>query len=535
METAILIVGILGIILNLAIYQQNTSKGILIVKLISNFVWAVYYLLPGAYTGFCVACIAIAREITFITVDRKGKVGIACLSLFAVTSIVCSILTWKSAVSILPALGSIIAVFGFYFAIPKLSRILAIPVAICMGAYDIGAGLPIGVANEIITFISAVVGIISIDIFKREKSIMNLNIFNKCKKEDKLRVGVVQWDCSLPSSTWFGYYQTRTLSPRKYRTATPFYADILGEDKIDYHWRTQEEFDVELQYAIDAGIDYFAYVFYPNEGSKAHERTCERDCSHKVYELSYALTMYENSRLKDQINVAAIMGKHPFLEADYLRLAELLKKPYYERVNGKPLVYLFWRIDETEIKGLLDAIEKVGGEKPMFIALFGGKLPMHTRYDLVDGLSAYSCGKDSITTHKELVEYGLEECVWRATARENELIEAKNIDKTIPLYPVGWDPSPRVDIPSPWADYPATDYAKQPTEADLMEGAKIFADAIKNTECLRDTFFGHILMFAWNEFEEGAWICPTYNEDLTINTDKVHAVAKMIKYWKETL
>ena len=183
METAILIVGILGIILNLAIYQQNTSKGILIVKLISNFVWAAYYLLPGAYTGFCVACIAIAREITFITVDRKGKVGIACLSLFAVTSIVCSILTWKSAVSILPALGSIIAVFGFYFAIPRLSRILAIPVALCMGIYDIGAGLPIGVANEIITLISAIVGIISIDIFKREKSIMNLNIFNKCKKE----------------------------------------------------------------------------------------------------------------------------------------------------------------------------------------------------------------------------------------------------------------------------------------------------------------------------------------------------------------
>ena len=43
------------------------------------------------------------------------------------------------------------------------------------------------------------------------------------------------------------------------------------------------------------------------------------------------------------------------------------------------------------------------------------------------------------------------------------------------------------------------------------------------------------MMFAWNEFEEGGWICPTYNEDLTINTDKVRGVAKMIKYWKETL
>lgn len=130
---------------------------------------------------------------------------------------------------------------------------------------------------------------------------------------------------------------------------------------------------------------------------------------------------------------------------------------------------------------------------------------------------------------------GITENIWRASARENELIEAKNIDKTVPLYPVGWDPSPRVDIPSPWATYPATDYAKQPTEKELLQGAKVFADAIKNTECLRDTFFGHIMMFAWNEFEEGAWICPTYNEDLTVNTDKVRAVAKMIKYWKETL
>ena len=71
-------------------------------------------------------------------------------------------------------------------------------------------------------------------------------------------MSAVHWDCSQPPSTWWGYYQTRTLSPKKYRTATPYYADVLGEDKIDYHWRTQEEFDVEMQYAIDAGIDYFS-------------------------------------------------------------------------------------------------------------------------------------------------------------------------------------------------------------------------------------------------------------------------------------
>ena len=105
-----------------------------------------------------------------------------------------------------------------------------------------------------------------------------------CKKKEKqnVRVGVVNWDCSHPSSERWGQYQTRTLSPKKFRTYTPYYADILGEDKIEYHWRNQEEFDRELQYAIDAKIDYFAYVFYGEQGSRAHARTKESDCSHVV-------------------------------------------------------------------------------------------------------------------------------------------------------------------------------------------------------------------------------------------------------------
>ena len=31
------------------------------------------------------------------------------------------------------------------------------------------------------------------------------------------RVGVINWDCSPPSDTWFGGYQTRSLSPARYR------------------------------------------------------------------------------------------------------------------------------------------------------------------------------------------------------------------------------------------------------------------------------------------------------------------------------
>jgi hypothetical protein len=336
-----------------------------------------------------------------------------------------------------------------------------------------------------------------------------------------IRVSAINWDCSLPSDTYFGYYQTRTLSPRKYRTVTPFYADILGEDKIDYHVRSQAEYDRELSYAIEAGIDYLSYVFYPEEGSKAHAPTSPSDCSHKVYELNYARKMHEKSALRDKIGMAAFVGAHTFAQADYIRLATLLKQPYYEKVDGRPIVY-FFRLEPEYVHGILDAVSKVGGEKPLFFAYFNYT---PETAPLVDGCTAYACGPSNIHTHRELVDVAI----------KDNLERSKKAALTVPLFPTGWDPSPRVDLKSPWVDYPNEPYAKTAAPAELVEGAKRFAAAIKESENLSGTFFGHIQMFAWNEFEEGGFICPTYNEDLSVNTDRVKAVKEIIKHWKETL
>ena len=54
----------------------------------------------------------------------------------------------------------------------------------------------------------------------------------------KIRLGAVNWDASIPSeSSYFGYYQTNSLSPEKYRTWTPFYADITADGNVSYHDR----------------------------------------------------------------------------------------------------------------------------------------------------------------------------------------------------------------------------------------------------------------------------------------------------------
>ena len=339
-----------------------------------------------------------------------------------------------------------------------------------------------------------------------------------------VRGGVVNWDCSLPMEAYFGYYQTRTLSPKRYRSFTPYYADIINENKIGYHKRTKEEFDRELGYAIQAEIDYFAYVFYPELGSREHISLSYSDCSHRVFELNYARRMHEASALRDKIGIAAIVAAHPFKDEDISELVELLKAPYYEKVDGKPLVYIFRGTRVDVIERIRRACASEGVTAPFFVAMMGEEpIKDSDRFECVDALSAYACLKTGITEYSELCDEMLRK-------NRERLNKCRYI---IPHYTVGWDPSPRIDIPSPWVEYEDAEYAKIASKEELLQGAERLAAWIKSEAY--DSFIGHIMTFAWNEFEEGAWLCPTYNADLTVNEERISTFATISRYWKEFL
>jgi hypothetical protein len=339
----------------------------------------------------------------------------------------------------------------------------------------------------------------------------------------KIRVSAVNWDCSLPSSTFFGYFQTRTLSPKKYRTATPYYADVLEENKIDYHVRGQEEFDRELQYAIDAGIDYFSFVFYPDAEALKASPCEEGRWENAVCELNAARLLYQSSELKSKIGMALIIGASDHYERDYKEIARLTCEPYYEKIDGRPIIYLFSNKREY-VEGVRRAVKEIGGKEPLFFAMYG-RVPENAELDFVDGLSSYASGICEIESYSQLLDGAMAE----------NLNRAEKGMPTIPLFPIGGDPSPRIDKKSPWVSYQNCSYAKAATPAELLDGGRRFAKWIKDTPSMRETFCGHILMFAWNEFEEGGWICPTYNEDLSVNTDRISAISELSEYWKNNL
>lgn len=154
------LVGALGIGANVLIYQQKTGKNLLIYKLISDILWATHYLILGGFSAFAIACIGIVRESIFLNQKHKWAQSRIWLLVFVLLSLVSAALTWKTLMNVLPAIASVLSVFGFWRNNPTLSKILAFPISLCMLTYDLYIMSYMGIANETFTLLSATISVI---------------------------------------------------------------------------------------------------------------------------------------------------------------------------------------------------------------------------------------------------------------------------------------------------------------------------------------------------------------------------------------
>jgi len=95
----------------------------------------------------------------------------------------------------------------------------------------------------------------------------------------------------------------------------------------------------------------------------------------------------------------------------------------------------------------------------------------------------------------------------------------------------GWNDKPRYENPAPWAKG-SPDYTLPPTPAELADH---LADALEWTGRNRAaaTPANTVLIYAWNEHDEGGWLCPTLNPDGSANNSRLAAIAARLKKGKK--
>lgn len=158
--------GVLGIVTTVLIYQQKDNRRMLLWKLATDASWVIHYLLLGANSVAVVTLVAIARSIILLCQRHKWAQSRAWLWIFLGSSLFLSILAWKDWTSLLTTVSSLACIIAYWIGNPRITRIISIPAALMFLINVALNGSLWGTLCESFLLVSAVVGLLRLDIHK---------------------------------------------------------------------------------------------------------------------------------------------------------------------------------------------------------------------------------------------------------------------------------------------------------------------------------------------------------------------------------
>lgn len=330
-----------------------------------------------------------------------------------------------------------------------------------------------------------------------------------CLAGDRPTLGAIRWDA------WTGGPVTeqveRTLGPRKYHDRLPWFAEVKDDGAVKIDGGPQRVMDREIEFAARAGLDYWAFLIYPRDST-----------------MSTALGQYLNSPDRGRIRFCAVLhgtlgAKADQWPAERDRAVSLLREPGYQTVlNGRPLVYTFTGGDFPfdRFAEFLAAARKEGLD-PYCVFMGWDPASDHQRVrdKGFDAVSAYAMA-GAQPSFAGLVK-SVENDYWDKAARANV--------PYVPLATTGWDKRPRKDNPVSWEL--GEGYHGQAVFPSRAAPAEI-ADHVRNAmkfvrEHPRICVANTVIVYAWNEYDEGGWLAPTRGRDGTPDASRLDAVREI--------
>jgi hypothetical protein len=322
-------------------------------------------------------------------------------------------------------------------------------------------------------------------------------------------IGAIRWDAWYAPLSPETQAVTRALAPRPYHFRLPFFAKVDPDGGVRIDGGTQATMDAEIEQASRAGIDYWAFVAYrPDSG------------------MSVALRLYLASVRKPDVHFCMFtelvsFGANGRLAPMVLDHVRLMRDPQYMRVTqGRPLYFIGFftpaLIDQRwgGIDGLRRAFEdfrhgatQAGLGNP-YIVLCGGPAAAARWADQLglDAIGAYAIAGSGTHPYRDLA--ALTERRWDE--------EAATGVPVVPTVMTGWDARPRIETPVPWqpAQQPGVGMENHYETAQPAEIAAHLGHALDWVEAHRRAAVANtVLIYAWDENDEGGWLVPTFPFD----------------------
>jgi hypothetical protein len=319
---------------------------------------------------------------------------------------------------------------------------------------------------------------------------------------------------------WDAYYSTTADSPAvhtlaalsdpAYQSRAPFFATQVGTGLLRYDYN-EASMTAEINAAVAGRINCWAVLRYVNGGVDGT--------------ISDGLALYQANPNKALVkwcsmdttgSLGTTASHSAFVTA---RIAELTASNYQRVSSNRPLWYLYYTASEMVTYWGTDANLKAAIDEIRAGVVSAG---LGTPYLVVFGSAATktALGAQAISNYISNIPTTLggsyaslrtsTTAYWTSLAATSEMV---------PIVQTGWSRAPRIRKPQRWERTTQRPYfglrkAFDGTNSEIaahVAEAVAFVDA-HPTECPERV----ILAYAWNEHDEGGWLCPTIGDPPTV-------------------
>jgi hypothetical protein len=323
-----------------------------------------------------------------------------------------------------------------------------------------------------------------------------------------IRVGALRWDAWYStSSTSLGTFATKAISAKKYQLRLPACAKPASESTSVFNCDTQEVIDQEISYAKQAGIAFWAYDWFP-QGNPMRR----------------AWELHQQSRYANDMDWCVVEGYESFDHGAHniptydtpMEFSQFFRWHNYEKqYRGRPLFFLLQgkgvslhqlAIDISMLR--LDA-DKIHVGNPYIVVM--SPVPASAASD------ATTIGADAIASYNGTTPNASEGTYASLVARNEAFwnTQASTGMQTIPTAVTGWDRRPRIEMPVPWEQsyqkpgVGINNYYLMATPKAIASQVSAMLIWISHNPTIATSH--EALIYAWNEFDEGGWLDPTYS------------------------
>ncbi len=161
-------IGFVGMGVSLLPFQFKEYNKLVVLRMLSEFIFGVQFLLLGAYTGMATNFAAIITNFVYRYRINRGKSTLVFQILFSLLFIGLGIATWQGAVSLLVIAAKLLSTVALGINNTKTIRGLNLIIQPLWLLYDIAVFSIGGMIADSLAIIALIAAVIRIDIMKKD-------------------------------------------------------------------------------------------------------------------------------------------------------------------------------------------------------------------------------------------------------------------------------------------------------------------------------------------------------------------------------